>query len=52
MTRGEPQLSHAAYGDAEFVSPPNPQLAAQAHVGDYQALYQRSLQEPELFWRE
>ncbi|HEY0606538.1 MAG TPA: acetate--CoA ligase [Herpetosiphonaceae bacterium] len=52
MTRGEPQLSHAAYGDAEFVAPPNPQLATQAHVGDYQALHRRSLQEPEAFWRE
>jgi len=42
----------AAYGDSTTVAPPNAELAATAHVGDYHALYQRSLHDPDAFWRE
>jgi len=42
----------AAYGGDTRVPPPNSELAAHAHIGDHQALYRRSLEEPEAFWRE
>ncbi len=43
---------HAAYGGDHSIPPPNSQLAAHAHIGDYQALYRRSLEKPDAFWRE
>ncbi len=43
--------STAAYGDSEFVAPPNPELAANAHVGDYAALYESARSTPEVYWR-
>ncbi|MBA3944065.1 MAG: acetate--CoA ligase [Herpetosiphonaceae bacterium] len=43
---------HAAYGGDHQVPPPNPQLAMEAQVGDYQRLYRRSLEDPDAFWRE
>jgi hypothetical protein len=49
----QPELDPtAAYGTTAFVPPPNPALAASAQLGDYQALYRRSLDDPDAFWRE
>ncbi len=45
-------LSTTVYGGGTFVPPPNPELAANAHVGDYQTLYRRSLDDADAFWRE
>ncbi|WP_029214896.1 acetate--CoA ligase [Kallotenue papyrolyticum] len=53
MTRAPTERpSTAVYGGAELVPPPNPELAAQAQVGDYQALYRRSLEQPNDFWAQ
>ncbi|HEX6290627.1 MAG TPA: acetate--CoA ligase [Herpetosiphonaceae bacterium] len=52
MTHIDRQQTHAAYGGADLVPPPSPELAAQAQIGDYPALYRRSLQDPDAFWRE
>ncbi len=49
----QPELDPtAAYGTTAFVPPPNRALAASAQIGDYQALYRRSLDDPDAFWRE
>ncbi len=45
-------LSTEVYGSDLTVPPPNPDLAAQSHVGDYPALHHRSLNDPDSFWRE
>ena len=52
MTSADQSLSTAVYGGAEAVPPPNPRLAAAAHIGDYAALYRRSLEDPAGFWAE
>jgi acetyl-CoA synthetase len=52
MTQANSLMSSAVYGGNAFVPPPNPELAARAHVGDYHTLHHRSLEDPEGFWRE
>jgi acetyl-CoA synthetase len=45
-------LSTAVYGGAAAVPPPNPDLAAQAHVGHYADLYRQSLDNTNDFWAQ
>ena len=45
-------LNKAVYGGDALVAPPNAQLAAHAHVGEYAALYRQAQEHPDQFWRE
>lgn len=51
MTQNQ-ELSTAVYGGSAMVPPPNPTLAAESHIADYTTLYQRSMDDPEAFWRD
>src|SRR4028118_1251752 len=44
------ELTHAAFGGDAAIPPPNPELAANAHISDYASLYRSSLERPNDFW--
>jgi acetyl-CoA synthetase len=43
-------LTHEAFGGDAAIPPPNPELAANAHIKDYASLYRASLERRDDFW--
>ncbi len=52
MTHADHPNPTAVYGGAALVPPPNPELAATAHIGDYESLYRQALEQPNDFWAQ